>query len=64
MFESSQEAHRDTERAPWGEEVFILPFPQHVHLPHRPATQVPALVDFVGRDIPFITDTPATKGAF
>ncbi|RFU29628.1 hypothetical protein B7463_g6712, partial [Scytalidium lignicola] len=29
LFESSQNAHQDTERAPWGEEVPISPFPQH-----------------------------------
>lgn len=29
LFESSQGAHQDTERAPWGEEFVISPFPWH-----------------------------------
>ncbi|RFU75005.1 hypothetical protein TARUN_7236 [Trichoderma arundinaceum] len=38
LFESSQEAHQDTERAPWGEEVAMFPFPR----PVRGTTNYPA----------------------
>ncbi|QYS99747.1 hypothetical protein H0G86_006866 [Trichoderma simmonsii] len=38
IFESSQEAYQDTERAPWGEEVHISHFPQ----PFQSITNFPA----------------------
>ncbi|UKZ75809.1 hypothetical protein TrVFT333_003503 [Trichoderma virens FT-333] len=38
LFESSQEAHQDTERAPWGEDLVISPFPQPFrHISNYPA---------------------------
>ncbi|KAL6871873.1 hypothetical protein J3F83DRAFT_732919 [Trichoderma novae-zelandiae] len=38
LFESSQGAHQDTQRAPWGEEVVTSPFPQ----PFREVASYPA----------------------